>query len=289
MLGRVVKQARFIDHVREMTGMAGRKTVMASRLDVQQFVEWIPVRQPRRAFLIGDEQVADPVERHPNGEADAGADRLAFCEIGADTLNGAALGRRAVASLAGRLIHPIRLGETGGAEAEIDAAIRRNGNSQCVHALLFTALGPGGHRDLLVGPVIAVFVHNERHLLLRRHENTLAPRVAGRRERRADRRAKRLLVPERLDLVLDPVAIAVAQQPDATVVTDRDQLAVGAIADIVDVIDVHRQCPRLKTGEEDLDRRWVGNGHQRHGPFACGRTADAVKQRAVFGVEITLD
>src|SRR5256885_3715120 len=104
-----------------MPGMARRKTVVAPRLDVQQFVEWISVRQPCRAFLIGDEQVADPVERHPDGEADASADCFPFCEIGADTLNGAAFGRRAIAGLAGRLIHPIRLREAGRSKTEIDA------------------------------------------------------------------------------------------------------------------------------------------------------------------------
>src|SRR6185503_19865510 len=45
----------------------------------------------------------------------------------------------------------------------------------------------------------------------------------------------------------------------------------------------------LKTGVEYLGGRRVGNGHQRNGPFACGRTANAVEQRAVFGVQITLD
>src|SRR5437667_12689523 len=101
MLRRVIEDAGLVNHVRQMLWMPRRKSIMPPRLDVEQFVERIPIRQPGGAFLIGDKQVAVAVERHPDGEANAAANRLARREIRTDPLNGAPLRRSAIARLAG--------------------------------------------------------------------------------------------------------------------------------------------------------------------------------------------
>ena len=62
MLRAVVENARLVDHVGQVLGMPRRKAVVPARLDVQQFVERVAVGQPGGAFLVGAEQVAQPVE-----------------------------------------------------------------------------------------------------------------------------------------------------------------------------------------------------------------------------------
>ena len=58
MLRRVVPHARLVDHVGQPLRMPRRKAVVPPGLDVQQLVERIPIRHPRRTFLIGAEKIA---------------------------------------------------------------------------------------------------------------------------------------------------------------------------------------------------------------------------------------
>src|SRR5256886_17220638 len=233
MLWRVVKHARFIDHVGQMPRMLRWKSVMAPRLNVQEFIERIAVGHPRGAFLVGAKKVAVTVEREADSEANTGAHRLALGEIRADTLNRPAFQDRAIPRLARGLINQIRFGKTRRAEAEVNAPVRSHSNAERVHTLLFAAFGPGRHGDLRVGTIVSVGVHDQRQLFFRGDEHAVAARVAGRRQRCANRRAQGLLLPERLDLVLQSVAVAVAQQPEAALVTDPARFAVRRRPDSV--------------------------------------------------------
>ena len=289
MLWRVVKHARFIDHVGQMPRMPRWEPVMASGLDVQQFIERIAVRHPCCAFLVGAKKVAMTVEREADSEANTGANRLALREVRADALNRPAFHGRAIPRLARRLIYQIRFGKTRRAEAEVDAAVRSNSHAERVNALLFAAFGPRRHGDLSVGTIVAVGVHDQRQLFFRGDEHAVATCVAERRQRRANRRAQGLLFPERLDLVLQAVAVGVAEQPDASVVTDRDEFAVGATTDVVDVVQLHRQFARAEPWKMHLHRRRVGHGHEWQLPLARRGGVQPVEQRAILCVEITID
>src|SRR5439155_20354181 len=137
MLRRVIEQTWLIDHVGQMSWMPWWKSVMAPRLNVQQFIERIAVGHPRCAFLVGAKKVAVTVEREADREADARAHRLALREVRADSLNRPALHSRAIPRLARRLINQIRFGKTRRAEAEVNAAVRSHSNAERVHTLLF--------------------------------------------------------------------------------------------------------------------------------------------------------
>ena len=58
----VIKDARLVNNVRQIFGMARGKSIMAPRLDVEQFIEGIAVGQPGGAFLIGAEEITGGVE-----------------------------------------------------------------------------------------------------------------------------------------------------------------------------------------------------------------------------------
>ena len=62
MLWAVIEHARLVDHAREVDGMAGRESVVASLLDEEELVERIAVGQPSRPFLVGTEQIPRGVE-----------------------------------------------------------------------------------------------------------------------------------------------------------------------------------------------------------------------------------
>ena len=113
--------------------------------------------------------------------------------------------------------------------------------------------------------------------------------VTGRCQRSADGRAERLTVPERLDHVLRSVAIAVVQQPDATVVADSEEFAVGAVAEVVHVVDLDGQFARAEPWQEHLHGRRIGNRHQGCRAFTHRRAGETVGQSAVFRIEVMLD
>src|SRR5439155_14360581 len=76
--------------VRQMLRMAGRKTIMAAWHDVQQFIERISVRQPRRSLLLGAEKVAQVIESDRNWKADAGYQLLFARKVGRNLIDRAA-------------------------------------------------------------------------------------------------------------------------------------------------------------------------------------------------------
>ena len=58
MLRAIVIDARLINDVWKMLGMAGRKAVVPPGLDMQQFIKRITVGQPSGPFLIRAEEIA---------------------------------------------------------------------------------------------------------------------------------------------------------------------------------------------------------------------------------------
>ena len=97
---------------------------MASRLNVQQFVQRVAIGQPCRPLLIGAEEIARGVECHAHRETNTGAKRFSFLVVGRYFLNRAARALQAVARLAGRGIDEIGLQKVVGTQPEIDVSLR---------------------------------------------------------------------------------------------------------------------------------------------------------------------
>src|SRR2546427_28699 len=96
---------------------------MAARLDVEQLIEGITGRQPRRSFLIGAEQIARRVEGQRDGKADASADDLAPRKIRRHLQDRAALAMQIVARLACRLVDQIGISEIRATQAKVNVSI----------------------------------------------------------------------------------------------------------------------------------------------------------------------
>ena len=186
MLRAVFKDRRLINDLRQMLRMTRRKAVVQSGLDVQQFVEWISVRQPRRALLLAGEKIAQPVEGQRAGEARAGANGLAFLEVRRDTLDRAVLQRGSIPGLSRGRVHKISVGVIRRAEAEVDRAVLRvHRDADGIHTRgnLRPALG---NNNLLVRHAIAVLVENQRNLAFARDDDAIAPRITLGQQRHAD-------------------------------------------------------------------------------------------------------
>ena len=141
-------------------------------------------------------------------------------------------------------VDDIGIGEVGRPEAEIDVAGPIEGNAQGVDAVR-QLLPAAGDDDFLVGLAVAVGVDDERNLSLGGDEHAIAQAIPRRRQCHADRGDEASLVlPEELDFFFYAVAVCVGQQVDVAVVRQRDELAVGAILDVVDVRQIDRQLPR---------------------------------------------
>ena len=69
-------------------------------------------------------------------------------------------------------------------------------------------------------------------------------------------------MPEKLGLVLQPVGIGVRQQMNAPVVTQRHQLAVLPIAQVIDVPQLQRQLINRKSRHQHLQRWRVFHGFE---------------------------
>ena len=124
--------------------------------NVQQFVQWISVRQPRGSFLLRTEQIAMFIERERDWEADPRADGLTLAEVSRHLLNGAAI-RIDVVLADSLVIDQISVGIVDGAQTEIDAAIFIHGDANGVD-VLGNLLPSRGDDDLFVRFVIAVRV-----------------------------------------------------------------------------------------------------------------------------------
>jgi hypothetical protein len=114
--------------------------------------------------------------------------------------------------------------------------------------------------------------------------------VAGRRQGHADRRAQpALVVPEERCLIFEAVTVGIGQHVDIAVVGERDELAILAIAEVVDVGVVERQFADAETGEEHLDRRRIDNGYERLAAGGRQRLREKPLDIGVLGSEIRAD
>ena len=52
MLRTIVERGRFIDYAWVVARMTGRETIVAARLNMQQFIERIAIWQPRGSLLL---------------------------------------------------------------------------------------------------------------------------------------------------------------------------------------------------------------------------------------------
>src|SRR5947207_12254781 len=123
MLRRIIEYARLIDHVRQMFWMTRWEAVVPSGFNVQQFIQWIAIRQPRGSFLIGAEKIATRIESHANGKTNPRANGLALLEIWRHFLNRAALALQAVARLAAGRVDQVGLEEIVCAQPEINVSL----------------------------------------------------------------------------------------------------------------------------------------------------------------------
>src|SRR5687767_980190 len=57
VLWAVLDDRRFVAHVGEIFRVSWRETVVLAFLDMEQLIQRVPIREPRRAFLVGREQV----------------------------------------------------------------------------------------------------------------------------------------------------------------------------------------------------------------------------------------
>ncbi len=260
MLRRVIEGARFVDDARVVDRMPRRETVMAALLDVEQLVERIAVGEPGGAFLVGAKKIAGGVERHAHGKADAGAVDFAVLEIGRDVKDGAPFLLEVVVGFSGRLVDLEAVGEIHAADTEENAVVGRNGDAEGID--LMKRAGPAlGDDDFLVELSGVGRVEQQRELALVGDEDAVAERIMGRRECDADGDGHAaLVVPPELGFILQSVAVSVAQKINISVVSDGDELAVGAVADVVDVGQVERKLAHRKAGDEHLNRRGIVDG-----------------------------
>ena len=234
----------------------------AIEADMEQFVEGITIGQPRCPFLFGAEQVAVVVERQGDREADSGADRFAAREIGRDPLDRSALAMDVVGSLAIG-VEEVGIGEVGDIESEIKAAV--GAHRQACRVDVLRDLLPAGRDDaLVVGDVVSVGVGKQRDLSLRGDEHADAVGIARRGEEEADRAAEAagvVVVPG--GRVFEAVAVGVAEEVDVAAIAERDERAVWAEADVVDVGKRYRNLADGEARHEHLDRRRVGDEFER--------------------------
>ena len=249
--------------------MARREAVVATALEMEQLVEGIAVRQPGRAFLVGAEQlaVAVPLQRHDITQA---AVELFHLAVGRYLQQAAATLVRRIAGLAGfhgfgcphvavRLL-PVAVAGIRAPHGDIPGTVRPRGEPQrSVHAAVHD---PGIVADLRIVPAF--------HDRLAGFGNPVAIGIAeahdlfgqqGVRHAVLHHHAERVVVGDpgrkRIELVLDAVAIGVAQQVEAAVVATREQAAVGRVFDVVEVGGFHLQLVDAEAGHQHLDQRRV--------------------------------
>ena len=114
----------------------------------------------------------------------------------------------------------------------------------------------GGDDHFFLGDVVLIFVEEQHDLAAAGDEHAAAALVSRRRERHADRSAELpFVLPEDLSVILDAVAVGVAQQVDVAVVGERHQRAILAVENVVDVRQLHRQFAHGESRHEHLHRR----------------------------------
>jgi hypothetical protein len=101
-----------------------------------------------------------------------------------------------------------------------------------------------------------ILVEEQHDLAATGDEHAPAALVSRRRERHPDRRAQLpLVLPVNLRVILDAVAIGVAQQVDVAVVSERHERPIFAVENVVDVRQLYRQFAHAEPWHEHLHRR----------------------------------
>ena len=243
MLRAVVHHARFIDHVRQPARVPRREAVVppTREIDVEQFVERIAIRHPGRAFLIAGEEVAVPVELQRHDVTQARRELLDFA-IRADA-------QQTAAALVGRVVRdaffvvPIRVVVTRVAHRHVERAVgAERERHRAIHAAVveigrlheFGIVEAFRHRLACVRHAVAIRVapahhfigqHGVRHPVLHRHAERVVRARLGR---------------EGVHLVLQPIAIGVAEQMKTPIVTAGEKPPVRRVFDVVQAGQFHR-------------------------------------------------
>lgn len=242
--------------------MARRETVVAAGLQVKELVERIPVGHPRRAFLLGREEiaVAIPLQGHDVAQA---ADELLDLAIRRNPQEAAAVLVGRIVVHAGFLLLPIRILIGGAAHREVERPV---GSERHRHGVVDTAVQKiAGRRESRVvetaGEHLARFGHAvavaiaETDNFAREDEVGLAIF-----HRDAEWIVGAGFGGERVDLVFEPVAVGIAEHMEAAVVAAREEPPVRRVFDVVEAGERDRQLADSETGHEDLGGRSARGG-----------------------------
>ena len=172
MLRSIIKDAGLIDDTWKIFWMARWETVMAPRLNVEQFVQRISVRQPGGSLLVRGKQVARTIESHRHRETDSCADNFTSSKIRRDFEDGPALAFQVVTRVASGFVDKIRIRKIGGSNSEINGTVLRDSNTEGINPM-GKFLPTFRDNDFLVCPVVCVCVHNECHLAFGSDESAL--------------------------------------------------------------------------------------------------------------------
>ena len=268
VLRAIVVNARLVDDVRQMLRVARRESVVPALFDEEEFIEWVSVRQPGCALLVGAEEIAVVVEPQADRPADAGAEFFAGFEIRGDAQDGAAFGTQVVVSYL-RLIEFIGVVVPADAEPEQNRAVLR---------VITDARGidaGAGERPafsqhaFLLGLAIAIAIGDHHDSPFAGEENRVAVRRSFGREVHPNRRGDLALpLPKQIGVILEAIVIRVRQQPDVPVIPERDELPVVAVLQIHQVRQLDRQLLHRKPRHQHLhDRRRILRPHHPARPW----------------------
>src|SRR2546427_4192289 len=268
---------RFADQVRKPLLVARRESIVAAWNDVVQFVERVAVWHPGFAFLIGVKKVAIAIKSERVRNANAGRDGFELACGSVPLLNRAAFGMNVVernlvieitTSIAASFqpgaflrLQILSLAQAVGVrvirhdQSEIKVAFVVKRHRSGIHPT-GSSIGrrPAAGNDFLrIGFAVAVRVAQQGNFTVRGDVKPV--RGPG----HSDRHADGWFVPEKLRRVFQAVAIRIAKQPDAAVVTKRGQAPVGGEAKVVGVWKIYRQFAHGKPRYQHVDDRFSGN------------------------------
>ena len=178
MLRTVIERGRFVDHVRIVAWMTRRETIVATGLNMQEFVEWIAVWQPRCTFLFRTKQIASFIKCESDRKADSRTNRFSLTEIRCNALHRASLALEVISGLAGIIYH-VSVREICSPQAKIQRArvIHRDANGVDVLRNLFPTCCD---HHFLVRFVVPVGVDDQRYFAFAGNKRTKAFRIAWR-------------------------------------------------------------------------------------------------------------
>src|SRR4051794_18638888 len=112
--------------------MARRESVVPPRLDMQQFVEGIAIRQPGWAFLVRAKKIARRIELHGYCEAHSSANGFSLRPVRRKLLNCSAIAMDVVLGFAGFLVHPIGFVPIITTQPKENSSTRIDRQSDCI-------------------------------------------------------------------------------------------------------------------------------------------------------------